>query len=306
MNETVNNQSNSINVLPVGIDPASLVPQDEQAVETKLTLLGVSKASIMENWIPDEEKGVPCLDEDSTMVEARKLGLFSPVASMANISSSLTDKLFAAIRTDEKGLRYFEYCQQYADGSFSPVMQVAQSDLFLAASYGFLTQNISVRKIKSQVENFLTRTYKDYMGKSTGEELLDVSQILQLLFMARKELPVDESAVNELSAEDFYKQTMYEASSLMSSMLPRKSYYAFDDRDIAYLADKLNMKKIDFLRKLKKFNLLYLTESSRGYQTCVRFNVKGAYTESGEDESFTEWRYCIFRLDNLKEVAGYK
>lgn len=300
MSELTNNQSSEINVTPVGIDPANLVPEDEKEVDTELTLFGVSKTDLMENWIPDEEKGIPCIGEDSAMVEARKLGLFSPVASMANISSSLTDKLFAAICTDEKGRRYFEYCQQYSDGSFSPVMQVAQSDLYMAAMYGFLSQNISERKIRNRVENFLDRSYEDYMGKSTGEELLDVSQILQVLFMARKELPVDRSAVNELSPEDFYKRVMSEATFLTNSQLPRKSYFALDDQDIAYLAEKLNMKKMEFLRNLKKFNLLYLTESSRGYQTCVRFTDKAEYTESGKDETYTQWRYCIFRLENLK------
>lgn len=300
--ENINNQSQAN--LAVMVSPTkdftSMVPEDEQAVDTKLTLFGVSTDNILENWIPDEEKGVLCLDEDCAMVEARRLGLFSPAASMANIASSVTDKLYAIIRTDEKGRRYFEYCQQYEDGSFSPMMQVAQADLYLAASYGFLSRNITERKLRNRVENFLTRAYEDYMGKFTGEELLDVSQILQILFLARRELPVDMSSVSEFSRENFYKQVLKEALFLTNSELPRKSYFAFDDRDITFLAERLGMKKFEFLRKLKEFNLLYLTGASRGYQTCVRFKIDAEDSDSGKEESYTEWRYCIFRFDNLK------
>lgn len=87
----------------------------------------------------------------------------------------------------------------------------------------------------------------------------------------------------------------------------RKAYYGLDIGGIEYLAHKMKMKKVDLLSKLKEYNFLYLTKSSRGYQTNVRFKIepherevleKGDPSLVGKDYA-TEWMYCIYKMEYL-------
>ena len=128
--ENINNKMDStlMVTVPATLNLTDMVPQKEQAVDTseerqKLSLLNVDTNTLMESIVPKEERSVAYADEDAMLAKAREMGLLSPVADMARIISSLSDKIYAIIRTDEKGSRFFEYCQQYEDGSFSPKMR---------------------------------------------------------------------------------------------------------------------------------------------------------------------------------------
>ncbi len=307
--ENINNKMDStlMVTVPATLNLTDMVPQKEQAVDTseerqKLSLLNVDTNTLMESIVPKEERSVAYADEDAMLAKAREMGLLSPVADMARIISSLSDKIYAIIRTDEKGSRFFEYCQQYEDGSFSPKMRVSQANLFLLANYQFLIKNIPDQKLRNRAANFLTSSIEDYLGKTTGEEMLDVTQILQLLFMARAELPVDKNASTQISPSEFYRNIMKAAQTLGHYEFARRAYYPFNEDEIIYIARELGMKKQELLKKLKENNFLYLTKSSRGYQTCVRFKYTPEELEEYPGESsYTEWRYCVFRFDNLTE-----
>lgn len=296
-------------ILSTETNPVDLVPEEERAVEPEsieqtVTVLGVHISNPLVDMITDEDRAVFEITENTALSEAKAMGCFAPTIGMAHIQSTLSNNLYAIIRTDSNGTRYFEYCQQYSNGSFSPTMRVAQSDLFLAASYNFMSKNISERRARARVEKFLTKAYEEYMGKTTGEELLDVSKILHLLFLVRNQLPVDKSAIENVSAEEFYIQVMESATLLINYQFPKRSYYTFEEGDILHIAYDLDMKKNDLLKKMKEYNLLYLTESSKGYQTCVRFVHDAEDTDSGKPETYTEWRYCVFRFDNFKKEAA--
>ena len=61
------------------------------------------------------------------------------------------------------------------------------------------------------------------------------------------------------------------------------------------LAEDLNIKKNELLKKLKEYRFLYLTDSSEGYQTCIRFKPCGEFFP----KTYTQWCYCILKLDYL-------
>lgn len=74
-----------------------------------------------------------------------------------------------------------------------------------------------------------------------------------------------------------------------------EAYYTLDKNHIDTLAEDLNIKKNELLKKLKEYRFLYLTDSSEGYQTCIRFKPYGEFFP----KTYTQWCYCILKLDYL-------
>lgn len=99
-------------------------------------------------------------------------------------------------------------------------------------------------------------------------------------------------SLDQLLSVEFYNRVRELAKSCQSQMIDNfKSYYALTDEDITYIAGEFKQNRLSFLRELKEYNLLYLTNSSNGYQVNVRCRYG--------NETTTEWRYCILKLSHL-------
>lgn len=297
-----NNVNNTTNMGLVGIVPANIVPQDEQAVDIEMVYEG--KEIMLELFNPyaaalsTEDLAVESTGISKELEAAIAKGFLSPVVGMARLTNILDGKYFAQICIDEKGYRRIEICQEYETGGFSPKIIIKQSDFLRAAMYKFGEVNIPQKKLKNAVENFLFKLSSECLDKFDGTMSFDFMEILRALGACYKSLPVHDDFNKAETPHEFYRRTMEVVrGNEMYSMDERvglyghKAYYPLEWKDIEYVAQGLEMKANDFLKKLKEFNLLYLTKSSRGYQTNVRITI--------EDETYTEWRYCILRLEYL-------
>ena len=250
--------------------------------------------------VPEEETAVDFMDE--AFDKLREAGYFSPVRGMANIKNVLNDSLFAKIYTDGKGMRYIDFCQRYTSGEYSPIMRLPQADMRMAARYKFLSKQIEDAPIRGRVSRFLLDACDEYNGKFSGEdeECYNVVDILNVLFHSIPKLPIDRAGNSELRAEEFYaliKQHVEDVEAF--KLFSHESYYMLDETGIVKLAHVMGMKKTEMLDQMKRHGFLYLTKSSKGYQTNARF-------KSEDGGSFTEWVYCIYKLEffaGIKEKA---
>lgn len=249
--------------------------------------------------VAKDETAVENNSGSDSLAKLDELGFFSPVRGMANIRNVLDDKLYAKNHIDENHNRYIEYRQRYNDGTYSPLGKLAQASLKLAAQYKFCSQDATESKIKNSVGKFILDTAMDYNGRIAGdspEDILDFKTLLSVLYTAMPHLPVDSDIPAELDARTFYGQLEQHLKGLQTILsIDFKSYYILFDDGIAELARAMNMKRNELLKTLKKFGFLYLTNSSAGYQTNVRFNQEGK-------DSFTQWAYCIYKLEYLANI----
>lgn len=245
-----------------------------------------------------KEEKAECTDEEmAAFSKMQELGFFSPIYGMANIRQVFNDRLYAQVYVDEELNRTVEFCQQYRDGNFSPVIKLPQSEMRIAARTHFESKEIKEPALRNEVAKFVVKTHKDYYGKTPCGEELNVLEVLNVLYYVMPQLPVKRAVSKVLDRKAFYRLLMlYVDTYDMYPMCKQKSYYLLDAEGIEQLACKMGMKRLELLRQLDKYNFLYRTESSEGYQTNVR--LKGY-----DGKSFTEWFYCIYKL---KFFAGFE
>ena len=269
-NETVTEISEVNNVAVVMSSPtyASLVPEEERAEEVLLA---------------EEYK------------EARNQGLFSTAAGMARLENVLDGNLYAAIRVDENGNRNIEFCQRYCDGSFSPKVVVSQADLRFAAMYQFVPNGITIPRLKTRLGKFLEQVTSDYFGRISGAVVYSPVDILNALVAAIDKLPEFQTNGGGWTPETLYAAIADiingKGTSPIRPYKEHKSFMVFADFQIDMMAQNLDMKSgKELLKLLDQFNLLYLTKSSKGYQSKVYI-----------DENTRDWAYCIYRAEYLAE-----
>lgn len=248
--------------------------------------------------VPEEDKAEEC-EAPGEFQKMREKGFFSPVRGMANIQNVLGGKIYAQLYEDSRGMRFVEYCQKYGDGTFSPKMRLPQADMRIAERFGFVSKDIPEAKVRNRVASFIIKALDEYEGTFRGEEeeLLEVVDILNVLVRAMKSLPVHAEEPEEMEPEEFYRSVVHhieERPSLWQK--EHKSYYVLDEDGLGSVAKLMRMKPRELLRKLDKHGFIYRAKSSKGYQTNVRFRME-------DGTSFTDWMYCIYRLQYFVEEA---
>lgn len=276
---------------------SNFIPENELAQE--ITVAPVPMPEQLKT-IPEEEKAI-VKDATSDCVEKfRDLGFFSPAKGMCHIKNSLGDMISARIYEDRKGYRFIEYIQQYRNGSFSPVMSVPLSSIRIIAKKDFITEDIKDSRIRSKMEKFMLNAIEDYHGKFRGPvaDEISVKDILNTLYRLADDLPVVSDMEVDLTGEMFYFSVVKNISELMipaSLAKNYKAYFPLEDDSMNDLASSMGMEKRELLKKLKQEGFLYLTPSSRGYQTNIRI-------KSPSGESYTQWMYCIWKLSYFAGV----
>lgn len=251
-------------------------------------------AFVLESEMADDR-----VEEEDTHRKLRELGCFSPVRGMANIQNILGDAMYARIYRDETKKQYLEFCQKYRDGRYSPIMRLPQAGMLMAARYNFVSKEIAEATIRNRVAKFVMMVCEEYDSKFCGdlEELLNIVDVLNVLFRSMPQLPVYEEESSEIDAAELYRRIEQHAAEFEGwKLYEHSSYYMFDDEGVQKLAHAIGMKKLDMLRQMKKNGFLYLTGSSSHYQTNARFT-------DHDGESFTEWVYCVYKLGFLAGVV---
>ena len=289
-----------------------LIPEEDLAVDgNAIDINGDSnvKVEVMgtgDNIVTEEDKAEEREDFFDDFEKAANLGILSPVAGMGKITGILDDRLYARIIENENGERYLEFCEQYENGKFSPRFKVAQDDLIIASRCGFQPQTITKKSdlsfIKSDVMKFMNSLNREYCRKYNGNHMFSLIEILTGLCQAYPQLPVDKEDMESIAGR-FYDELVERINELMFTHCcpEHKSYYVILPEDIDFVAKKFNMKRLEFLKLLKRYNLLYLTPSSRGYQTNIRFR-KDKPNGLGPEWNYTAWVYCIYNLKYLNSL----
>jgi len=219
---------------------------------------------------------------------------------MKNVGIALHYKMYACVNEDEKGERHISYCQQYNDGTFSPKMTVKQADMIMAILIKNSDRYKEDKKTKNMADKFFMDAGKDYLGKfrGTAKETFNIEQIMNTLYAALPELSTVKDDMIEWNRDKFYTKLILCLRSLTTQVSNHhKSYYIFSKEDLDYVAHYMKLNPVKLLQKLKEYGLLYLTSSSQGYQTNVRFN-------SPDGSTFTARMYCVYNLEYLAKING--
>ena len=296
---TTNRKNNTklVTINNTNVSKVAMVPKDELAVADSLILTTPNMPSFSSLVLPDEIANELVGNQNSTE-RYKELGFFSPIRGMVNISNRLDGKLYAKLYENENGQRNIEYVQEYVNERYSPKMSLSQAGIRIAAQYGFSSEGIQERKIRSKISNFILEANEDYYGKFRGVKAdeLDVADILNTLYEALPHLPVISGKPSELEEEDFYQSLDFHIKELpYLHTREHKSYYPLEEEEIETLAGKMDMKKLELLKKLKQYDFLYLVSSSKGYQTNVRIKFP-------DGKTYTEWRYCIYKLSYFADI----
>lgn len=269
---------------------------------------------VQENSLPQEAGTTPTgikawtgfigdMDEYDRAVETEKP--YVRKSTMLNkdvrlITDSRGRVLCAWISNDEKGKRMIVVVQQYTDGTYSSELEMKKSDIVMSS----MTSGGMDDMIQKKVKKFLYETWEKYTNDFAGtpDEVIKVSDIVGLLGSELNNIPVYEDGFTELERMEFHKKILGMAGSLTSQAFnDHKAYYPLTEEDLTDIARNCGLDKLGLLRRLKKYNLLYLTPSSKGLQANVRMKGTGS-------QSYTVRRYCVLRnaeLENNEEYTDY-
>ncbi len=271
--------------------------------ETAMITVETENMDVVSQMIDDDERAISSESVNKIQDMLRKVDQ-SALLRMGHVRNVLNDALYARIYEDHKGFRYVDFCQRYNNNSLSPQMRISQDDLMTTAMYEYGTRSIDEAGtgVKRKISNFKAKVHKEYFGKFRGSfgDMLPVEDILYGIAIALHMLPVYSDDDRTLKRTEFYYQVVEMAKNRPSQTVGKfNSYYALTEEEIGHIAQDLKKDRISFLRELKDYGLLYLTDSSKGYQT----NVRCKYDDG---TSRTEWRYCILKMDHLAGVEEEK
>ena len=289
------------NLMKIGVNSANLIPEDERAVDIQAEAV-VIPVKVDDEIIPEEERADTEASGPNEFDKAAELGAFSPVAGMGHIQGVLNDRLYAAIYVDDEGDRYVEVCEEFADGTFSSKLKFSQSDFMKASMCNFnpyaIKKDNPLMLIKSDASKFLTNLIDKRLAICTGKELsFDIFEMLRVIKGAWANLPVFQEDASTKRYR-FYKRFMAKVKECaLDRDKEHKAYNAFEYEEIEFIAEGLEMQPTDLLKTLREYGFLYLTDSSRGYQTCVRLKESIDPLEKTPIPSHTEWRYCVYKLE---------
>lgn len=129
---------------------------------------------------------------------------------------------------------------------------------------------------------------------SLYSQFTPVKNVVKMVAEQIQFLPVYHDDLTEVERVGFYQSLVGMIKGMTSQVLnDHRAYYPLSTEDMEYITRNLGTTKVKLLKSLKKYDLLYLTPSSKGYQTNVRLNGMG-------EDSFTTWRYCILRDEALE------
>lgn len=291
---------------------SDVIPEEEQAVtETDsskkhipIVVATIEPSEDMRSEIPEEEQE-DLKESKFELTESTKLGCFAPVIGMKGFITDSGHRFFAKIYITLNGASFLDYRQQYSNGDFSAKMRIKQSDLLFASTYRFISENVPDKPMGNKLSKFLMSVTEDYYSKLLfPKEGLDIVSILNLLVGQYETLPVEKEAVPLLEdPKKLYPRVIQIIKKKWSGVADEhNAYYTLDKDCLMILADELNVKKGQLLKKLAEYRFLYLTESSEGYQTCVRFKAGGEFFQKG----YTKWCYCILNLEYLSRMKAQK
>lgn len=208
------------------------------------------------------------------------------------ITNQKGQTILAFIEEDEDAIRKIHFCQLYGDGTFSKALTISQADVVSIIMAGDDSDIFTQSQAKKVGVKFGLKYANSFSGKR--EEVMTIRDIAEMIAEELQNIPVYHDDLTEVERVEFYQKMIKIIKGMTSQMLnDHRAYYPLSTEDMEYITRNLGTTKVKLLKSLKKYDLLYLTPSSKGYQTNVRLNGMG-------EDSFTTWRYCILRDEALE------
>lgn len=211
-------------------------------------------------------------------------GLFNPTLGMGQIIGRCQDKLYAYISKGSDDSRAIRFIEKYADGSYSPTFDIQQSDLIMAA----MALKYDDEQTTKESQKSFRRIRTDFLNKCCRQETQDIREIILALADGLSKLPVI-SESEELTPAQLYETVI----DIIRTDFPmvfecdrREGYFMLAEYHVEMIADKMSMSVRELLKRLKKNQLLYLTDSCKGYQVRVPDYLKEGKVVYG-------WYYCL-------------
>lgn len=280
-----------------------IIPEDERAVteqdaknKTVVVVRSIELPADIASEIPENEREEIELPIDG-LEDIIKCGCFSPVAGMKGLITDTGHIFWAKRYIEPKKGEVIKYRQQYKNNKYSEQMVIDKADLVSSALCHFRPNRISESHTRTIVTKFIMKASRDYYGKLLYfSEGLDIISILGMLMSECDNLPV-EIVRSILDQPDrlYSKVIQIIKDKRLNIVDEHEAYYTLYKEQIEIIAMELNIRKNQLLKQLKEYRFLYLTDSSDGYQTCVRFKPYGEFFPA----THTEWCYCIYKLDFL-------
>lgn len=249
------------------------------------------KVNALNQFVPDDERVE--LADTERVSRLSRAGILTMVDGMGNIKGRLDDSIYAVIRVDNKGTRWYDFCQELSNGGYSPKLSIKQADLIRLCNCQFNVERIANRMERRKAATSLSSITDSYLNSMFASEMQNIYDILQCLCDASPLLPIQYEEDGG-SIEELYEQIVqilkYEAPGLVYEK--KQSYFMLRRPDIEELARMLGMTRLKLCKILKENKLLFLQDSAGGYESKVK--VYGIGVDF----------YCIFDLAYLLEKAG--
>lgn len=242
--------------------------------------------------VDDEDKIVEAVEIPNKINKLWNLAARSSIRHLRQLNADLGGRIYAAICKNEKGEKHIVFAQKYNNDNFSEPVAIPQENLLSAFKQKLSSENAKASKA---FQKFIDSVEKEYFKNFDGTtcEMLKVEEIVQLLFCSFSELPVYIADDSIYERQEFLKKIAETVRILPTQMENHHpSYFTISADEIDYVAKEMGMTTTRFLKTLKEYGLLYLSESAKGYQNNVRFkNLDGS--------SYTRRAYCIFNFDYM-------
>lgn len=299
---------------------SEMIPAEEREVSEKkhsMDIVPLTVTEVIETVgntipeIPENERAEIDKENYIDLEESKKHGFFDPIRGMRGFKTNTGHLFYARIFTDTKGNHWIEYCQQYSNSSYSGKIRVKQADLITGAYYIWSKENTGNKDstdshsiTKHAGAKIIVNARNDYYNKTTfPNECANIEQIFMLLLSVYNSLPTESDELKVYDSPDKLYESVMKAIQKDPLWLTddfHKSYYAFDTEQIDMIANELDIKRDLLLKKLKEYKFLYLTDSSKGYQTYVRFPAgKSGLAAEFLPKPYLKWSYCILKLEYL-------
>ena len=175
----------------------------------------------------------------------------------------------------------------FKEGNCSEDVLIDNSDLFTVVSGDM--NNEATAEMKKDAKKALTKIRKKMLDYWDGTMIFDEHSVISAVVANQSKLPIDNSQVPDIKmvyAKIVDKANEKKNDPVLADIF-RRGFYAFPTYAFEEIADELQMKPKQLAEYLKRNNLLYLQESSIGYQCKVKF--------------FNEYCYCVRTLREYQQ-----
>lgn len=245
--------------------------------------------------IPVDELAVQeeFLPEHIALIEsARAAGVFNQGKGTVEIPET-NGVVYAGIWETQTHDRVIRVLFKRRDGGFTHPIEFDNAIFVVAAQTDFMLTDKAAPFYKD-VQNFHKKAMTEIINRLPLGEGVNYVDVLNALKMYHDILPLHELIEDDASAETIYGDILCYVQRSNQKYHEATKYFRLNSCDMEQIADGLNMTVKQLCTKLKELGLLYLTPSSRGFQTKVKY------------KGIAENYYCVLKDFGTQRIPRYE